>query len=153
VRWTHGGLSPGSVSLSGFRRSIERGGNTVSIATVRINSGSVTPDWDVDFPSAVDVLISVMPGSERALPCRTEDADMWFAEGPDRLGRAQELCQECPIRRQCLAAALSRREPWGVWGGEIFERGRVIPFKRGRGRPARSRQDLPRATDGLAASA
>ncbi|MGQ0479868.1 MAG: WhiB family transcriptional regulator [Pseudonocardia sp.] len=72
------------------------------------------------------------------LPCHSADADLWFAERPDQIDRAQRLCRECPIRRQCLAAALSRREPWGVWGGEIFERGRVIPFKRGRGRPARS---------------
>jgi WhiB family transcriptional regulator, redox-sensing transcriptional regulator len=26
-------------------------------------------------------------------------------------------------------------EPWGVWGGEIFERGTVVPRKRPRGRP------------------
>lgn len=76
-----------------------------------------------------------------ALPCHTEQADLWFAEHPEQLGRAQSLCHRCPIRRQCLAGALRRREPWGVWGGEIFERGRVIPFKRGRGRPAKERPD------------
>ncbi|HEY1966419.1 MAG TPA: WhiB family transcriptional regulator [Pseudonocardia sp.] len=74
---------------------------------------------------------------ETPLPCRTDEADLWFAERPEQLGRAQELCRGCPIRRQCLAGALNRREPWGVWGGEIFERGRVIPFKRGRGRPSK----------------
>lgn len=77
------------------------------------------------------------PGSEVELPCSSESADLWFAERPDQLGRAQALCHECPIRRQCLDGALDRREPWGVWGGEIFERGRVIPFKRGRGRPTK----------------
>jgi WhiB family redox-sensing transcriptional regulator len=81
------------------------------------------------------------PADDEALPCRTEQADLWFAEQPEQLGRAQSLCYVCPIRRQCLAGALRRREPWGVWGGEIFERGRVIPFKRGRGRPAKSRPD------------
>jgi WhiB family transcriptional regulator, redox-sensing transcriptional regulator len=30
---------------------------------------------------------------------------------------------------------LARREPWGVWGGELFLQGRVIPRKRPRGRP------------------
>ena len=24
---------------------------------------------------------------------------------------------------ECLAGAIERAEPWGVWGGEIFERG------------------------------
>jgi WhiB family redox-sensing transcriptional regulator len=78
---------------------------------------------------------------DESLPCRTEQADLWFAEHPEQLGRAQNLCHGCPIRRQCLAGALRRREPWGVWGGEIFERGRVIPFKRGRGRPAKVRAE------------
>jgi WhiB family redox-sensing transcriptional regulator len=41
----------------------------------------------------------------------------------------------CPARLACLAGALERREPWGVWGGEIFERGVIIARKRPRGRP------------------
>jgi WhiB family redox-sensing transcriptional regulator len=39
------------------------------------------------------------------------------------------------VRSACLAGALDRGEPWGVWGGEIFERGVVIARKRPRGRP------------------
>jgi WhiB family redox-sensing transcriptional regulator len=84
---------------------------------------------------------AVEPDEDGSLPCRTEQADLWFAEHPEQLGRAQSLCHACPIRRQCLAGALQRREPWGVWGGEIFERGRVIPFKRGRGRPVKVRSE------------
>ena len=34
-----------------------------------------------------------------------------------------------------VAGALDRREPWGVWGGELFLQGVVIPRKRPRGRP------------------
>lgn len=71
-----------------------------------------------------------------ALPCQTKDADLWFAAHPAQLRRAKQLCQRCPIRSQCLEGALQRREPWGVWGGQIFECGQVILFKRGRGRPA-----------------
>jgi WhiB family transcriptional regulator, redox-sensing transcriptional regulator len=82
-------------------------------------------------------LLATGEDRESDLPCRTDEADLWFAERPEQLGRAQALCQECPIRNQCLAGALVRREPWGVWGGEIFERGQVIPFKRGRGRPSK----------------
>jgi WhiB family redox-sensing transcriptional regulator len=48
---------------------------------------------------------------------------------------AKALCADCPVRDACLAGALSRAEPWGVWGGEIFERGTVIARKRPRGRP------------------
>ena len=71
----------------------------------------------------------------RPLPCRVEDPDLWFAETPAQLEVAKSLCGDCPVRSACLAAALDRGEPWGVWGGEIFERGVVIPRKRPRGRP------------------
>ena len=71
----------------------------------------------------------------RPLPCRVEDPDLWFAETPARLEEAKALCGDCPVRSACLAGALDRAEPWGVWGGEIFERGVVIARKRPRGRP------------------
>nr|WP_206024106.1 WhiB family transcriptional regulator [Rhodococcus sp. 14C212] len=69
------------------------------------------------------------------MPCRDSDPDLWFAESPTELERAKTLCGRCPIRTHCLAAALDRAEPWGVWGGEIFERGVVVARKRPRGRP------------------
>ncbi len=69
------------------------------------------------------------------LPCRREDPDLWFAESPADLERAKALCADCPIRLACLAVAVHRAEFAGVWGGHIFDRGRIIPFKRARGRP------------------
>jgi WhiB family redox-sensing transcriptional regulator len=69
------------------------------------------------------------------LPCHVGNPDLWFAENPTDLETAKVLCEECPIRRQCLTAALDREEPWGVWGGEIFDRGTVVARKRPRGRP------------------
>ncbi|MDV6014584.1 WhiB family transcriptional regulator [Haloechinothrix sp. LS1_15] len=73
--------------------------------------------------------------NECTLPCRTGDPDLWFAESPSALERAKQLCTDCPVRQACLAGAIERQEPWGVWGGEIFEGGTVVPRKRGRGRP------------------
>lgn len=101
------------------------------------DGGGTTSETRYTLTPDLGGLLAAAPAADVPLPCRTEDADLWFAERPDQLGRAQALCRECPIRRQCLAGALNRREPWGVWGGEIFERGRVVPFKRGRGRPAK----------------
>jgi WhiB family redox-sensing transcriptional regulator len=72
------------------------------------------------------------------LPCRSHDPDLWFADSPAELERAKQLCRGCPVRVACLDSALSRQEPWGVWGGEIFERGVVIPRKRPRGRPSKA---------------
>ena len=58
-----------------------------------------------------------------AVPCHVGDPDMWFADSPTQLEQAKALCADCPIRLQCLNEALEREEPWGVWGGEIIERG------------------------------
>ncbi|BAH54691.1 WhiB family transcriptional regulator [Rhodococcus opacus] len=72
------------------------------------------------------------------LPCRVDDPDLWFADSPTELEQAKALCASCPIRSRCLDAALDRGEPWGVWGGEIFDQGVVIARKRGRGRPRKT---------------
>jgi len=69
------------------------------------------------------------------LPCELNGGDMWFAESPLELEQAKALCAECPVRVACLAGAVERREPAGVWGGEIFDNGRILPRKRPRGRP------------------
>ena len=72
--------------------------------------------------------------SGHVLPC-TEDPDLFFAESPEDVECAKDMCRDCPARLACLAGALERREPWGVWGGELFLRGEIIPRKRPRGRP------------------
>jgi len=79
--------------------------------------------------------------ARRALPCRVTDPDLWFAERPDQLEQAKRLCVGCPVQAACLAGALDRAEPWGVWGGEIFDRGVVIARKRPRGRPRKVRTE------------
>lgn len=80
-------------------------------------------------------LLDAAPLAGPDVPCQANNPDMWFAETPTELERAKVLCTTCPVRAQCLAGALERHEPWGVWGGEIFERGVVIARKRPRGRP------------------
>jgi WhiB family redox-sensing transcriptional regulator len=72
---------------------------------------------------------------ETLLPCRINNPELWFAELPADVEYAKALCLGCPVRQLCLGGALERREPWGVWGGELFLQGTVIPRKRPRGRP------------------
>ena len=72
---------------------------------------------------------------ETQLPCRLNDPELFFAESPEDVEFAKSLCRGCPMREPCLAGALERREPWGVWGGELFSSGVVVPRKRPRGRP------------------
>jgi WhiB family redox-sensing transcriptional regulator len=75
--------------------------------------------------------------SSADLPCRS-DPELFFAESPDDVRLAKTLCALCPVRQACLAGALQRAEPCGVWGGELFLRGAIIANKRPRGRPRKS---------------
>lgn len=72
------------------------------------------------------------------IPCRDNDAEMWFADTPDGVEFAKALCGTCPARAACLAGALNRGEPWGVWGGELFVQGAIVARKRPRGRPRKT---------------
>ena len=69
------------------------------------------------------------------LPCRTGNPQLWFSDLPAELEQAKALCEPCPLRGPCLAGAIERAEPHGVWGGQIFEKGALTPGKRTRGRP------------------
>ena len=69
------------------------------------------------------------------VPCQENDAEIWFEQTTAGVEFAKALCQTCPVRAICLAGALDRQEPWGVWGGELFDGGAVIARKRPRGRP------------------
>jgi WhiB family transcriptional regulator, redox-sensing transcriptional regulator len=83
------------------------------------------------------------------LPCHRENPRLWFAEQPADLQLAKAYCQPCPVRRVCLAGAVERQEPHGVWGGEIFARGAIITEKKARGRPPRTtgrREKIPPAS-------
>jgi|CZLB01.1.fsa_nt_gi WhiB family redox-sensing transcriptional regulator len=71
------------------------------------------------------------------LPCQSAP-ELFFAEDPQDLRRAKALCRDCPVRSACLAGALQRAEPAGVWGGELLLRGVVIADKRPRGRPRKA---------------
>jgi WhiB family transcriptional regulator, redox-sensing transcriptional regulator len=118
----------------------------VLVRSVPLDGGTITSEeLGGDQATALGSLLDAAPRAGLDLPCRSDDADLWFAEAPAELERAKALCTGCPIKAECLAGALSREEPWGVWGGEIFERGTVIPRKRPRGRPSKADMARDRA--------
>ena len=73
-------------------------------------------------------------GSSLGLPCMA-DPELFFAESPQDVEQAKALCRGCRARVACLAGAQERREPWGVWGGELLMDGAIVLRKRARGRP------------------
>ena len=64
--------------------------------------------------------------------------EMFFSEQLDDIARAKGICQLCPVIETCFQGALERREPWGVWGGQLFANGKVLAQKRKRGRPPKN---------------
>jgi hypothetical protein len=60
---------------------------------------------------------------------------LFFSDEVLEIARAKAICAKCALREQCLADALEREEPWGVWGGELLSGGRIVFNKRPGGRP------------------
>ena len=118
------------VRPSGFEAVgvVEQGGVPFSVATL----------FGAGVPTGLD------------LPC-TEDPELFFAEAPADVEAAKALCKGCRARAACLEGALERREPWGVWGGELLLRGTIVPRKRPRGRPRKEDAAMAKAADGQAA--
>lgn len=99
------------------------------------------PTWESPEPG----------GRVPSLPCHLVDPEVFFAEAPADVEAAKALCLDCPIREACLAGALDRREPWGVWGGQLLIAGVVVARKRPRGRPRK--HPLPETYPGKEAAA
>ncbi len=82
-----------------------------------------------------------------AAACRTvpNAADLFFSDEFPDIRAAKLICAECPVMAPCLEEAFGRAEPCGVWGGQLFEDGRIVTIKRKRGRPPKH----PRPEDQL----
>lgn len=65
-----------------------------------------------------------LPSADRHIPCKTNH-EVFFDTNPHAVAEAKELCGGCRLRAACLEGALRRREPWGVWGGELLEWGHI----------------------------
>ncbi len=74
------------------------------------------------------------------LPCHGVDPELFFSDSAPVIAQAKVLCAGCPVKAKCLAGAISRAEPCGVWGGELFDEGQIIQSKRTPGRPAKVAQ-------------
>ena len=87
-----------------------------------------------------DVTYTFDDTNSQTLPCHVADPELFFSEQPAVIAQAKALCGSCPMKAKCLQGALSRAEPVGVWGRELFDEGQVIQSKRSPGRPAKVAQ-------------
>jgi WhiB family transcriptional regulator, redox-sensing transcriptional regulator len=101
----------------------ERGKTAAEIRMAEAQLGGLAT---VGWPDATGLALE--------LPC-TRAPELFFAESPRDVELAKAMCRGCRARLACLAGALERREPLGVWGGELLMNGAIVPQKRARGRP------------------
>ena len=80
-----------------------------------------------------------------AAACRSRAGltELFFSELIPEINEAKALCRTCPLLEPCLYGAIVRREPTGVWGGQLFSNGRILAQKRKRGRPPKVRAPEP----------
>src|SRR5262245_48639951 len=100
--------------------------------------------------AAIQTTESEAPGWETRAACRDGSGaltHLFFSEELQDIARAKRICAECPVIEPCLAGALERHEPWGVWGGQLILNGRLLANRRRRGRPPKT----PRPADQLPA--
>jgi hypothetical protein len=93
---------------------------------------------DLDIDQTFNELVA--PVEVRAPQARCADGNgtlthLFFSDDALSTARAKAICGKCKLAETCLEGALARAEPWGVWGGELVENGRIVVNKRPRGRP------------------
>jgi WhiB family redox-sensing transcriptional regulator len=50
--------------------------------------------------------------------CSGDRSEAWFTDLRTPAARhARRICEDCPVRTRCLAAALLYGEEYGIWGG------------------------------------
>jgi WhiB family redox-sensing transcriptional regulator len=57
-----------------------------------------------------------------AAACRDLDPDLFFpvgATGPSvgQIAEAKQVCDACPVQRNCLSWAIKHYQAYGIWGG------------------------------------
>ncbi len=105
-----------------------------------IGTGLTVPGIDSDRP-VLDLALEVDTSFWTDAACAEDDgalAHLFFSEELLEIAAAKRICATCPVMEQCLEGALARKEPQGVWGGQLFQNGRILMAKRRRGRPPKN---------------
>jgi hypothetical protein len=78
----------------------------------------------LDVPELTDdqraeLAAHILPDWQGMGECRSVGDDTWFPDSGQAELRAAAVarCGFCPVRRSCLAYALSEGEDYGIWGG------------------------------------
>lgn len=67
----------------------------------------------------------------RDAACKDLDPNLFFpigVTGPavDQIAAAKSICNQCPVRAECLEFAITTNQEFGVWGGTTEDERRVL---------------------------
>ena len=102
--------------------------------------GATGPEM-VEDRAILDLALEVDTSFWTDAACAEDDgalAHLFFSEELLDIAAAKRICASCEVMEQCLEGALARKEPLGVWGGQLFQNGKVLMSKRRRGRPPKN---------------
>ncbi len=91
---------------------------------------------------SVDVPVTLRTPQARCADGHGTLSQLFFSDDVIDIARAKAICSKCKLSISCLEGALDRAEPWGVWGGELIDNGRIVVHKRPRGRPPKHPRPL-----------
>lgn len=84
------------------------------VRSVPLDGGTITSEeLGGDSATALGSLLDAAPRAGLDLPCRSGDADLWFAEAPAELERAKALCTACRSRPSASPARSAGRSRGG----------------------------------------
>ena len=119
-------------------RTIELDGATVD----RVFDELTADDHDHDDHDEHGTPVTLRTPQARCADGHGTLTHLFFSDDVLDIARAKAICSKCGLAPTCLAGALDRAEPWGVWGGELIENGRIVVHKRPRGRPPKHPRPL-----------
>ena len=99
-------------------------------------------DQDHDRLNTADTPVTLRTPQARCADGHGTLTHLFFSDDVLDIARAKAICSKCKLTASCLDSALDRAEPWGVWGGELIENGRIVVHKRPRGRPPKHPRPL-----------
>lgn len=88
------------------------------------------------------LIIDIQLQQARCAEAPREIAALFFSDEPIEIEQAKAFCGDCVIQAACLQGAIERREACGVWGGQLFQDGKILAQKRKRGRPPKVRAPI-----------
>ena len=111
---------------------------TITTTESTATTATSVPGWPVAYPNP-----ELIPTFENPACAGTNAVDVFFPASTlhwtvrnELVEQAKSICGTCAYRAECLAFAMVRREPDGVWGGELLRDGQVIPAYPRPGRPS-----------------